>query len=430
MVNLIQSTLARIVHGSAWCGWHDLVHHHGSSGTPELDQVAAVFLVTAVGIVLVGSVVGVVGGSLVVTLTRKARHLFWAIPAANLLIYGVAVLVRPYPGGIAAQLRTPGLTYTVLEILLLILQSLGLACLMAAVYVVVRVVRSRVSRKTTRLPSSREGAARGDIRAGWQLYLDAPRADTRWAAFQEGFSAPRHGFAYMRENRQLWPYAIIPIVLNVLITTLVFVLLLLMASAFIVHLHPLFPAGWTWVVLEVLCVIAVLTLALLTTLVAWTLLQGILCGHFYGKLAREVEVRLGTSTESLKELPLCREVTDTVLDTASLMTLNIGLLLLHIVPGPGSICGIAGSLYFDGYLFGREYLDIPLSLRGKTRCERQTFARQFRGQTLGLGAAAFLMTFVPLIGSVALTAAAVGSVLLYRRLTPPGTRPEATAKGQ
>lgn len=426
MVSLIQSTVARIIHEGARCGWHDLAHHHGSSGGPELDQVATVFLITAVGIVFVGSFVGVVGGSLVVTLTRKARHLFWAVPAANVLIYGVAVLVRPYPGGISAQFRMPGLAYTVIEILLLILQSLVLACLVAAVYLGVRAVRSRMRPK----PSGQVGKAQGDIQAGWQRYLDAPRVVTRWAAFQEGFSAPRYGFAYICENRQLWPYAIIPIVLNVFITTLVFVLLLLMASAFIVHLHPLFPTGWAWAVLEVLCAIALLALALLITLVAWTLLQGLLCGHFYGKLAREVELRLGTPAEALKELPLYREVADTVLDTASLMTLNIGLLLLHIIPGLGSICGIAGSLYFDCYLLGREYLDIPLSLRGKPRRERQTFARQFRGQTLGLGAAALLMTFVPIIGSVALTAAAVGSVLLCRRLGPAETCPEATTKGK
>jgi len=254
----------------------------------------------------------------------------------------------------------------------------------------------------------------------WRAYLEAPSAASRRAAFWEGFAAPRYGLAYLRDNPQLWSYAIIPILLNVFITIVAFVLLLVAVGGFIYYLHPQFPTGWLGLLLETLSALALLLLAVLATFVLWFLLQGILGGYFYGKLARQVELRLGTPEELLTELPMYREALDTFRDVTSLILVNASLLLLHVVPVVGSIVSIAATAYFDCLLFGREYLAYPLSLRGQTRRQRNQFARQFRGQTIGLGAVVLLMTFVPILGSIVLTTAVVGAVLLHRRLAPLG----------
>jgi CysZ protein len=214
----------------------------------------------------------------------------------------------------------------------------------------------------------------------------------------------------------LWSYAVLPVVLNLLISALAFAVLLLAVVGFVTRLHPLFPPGWGWLLLEVLAGMAILLVAVLAAIVVWFVLQGVLCGHFFGKLAREVELQLGTPPEALKELPFWWQLADTLRDLAALILAHIGLLLLHVVPVLGSMASLAGSAYCDCYLFGREYLDLPLSLRGRTRRQRQAFARQFRGQTLGLGAAVLLMSAAPVIGPVLLTTAVVGAVLLHQRL--------------
>jgi hypothetical protein len=58
---------------------------------------------------------------------------------------------------------------------------------------------------------------------------------------------------------------------------------------------------------------------------------------------------------------------------------------------------------------------IPRSLRGERRIAQFRYARGISRQTVGLGAAAFLFQFVPIIGAVFLTSAVVGAVLLHRR---------------
>jgi len=82
----------------------------------------------------------------------------------------------------------------------------------------------------------------------------------------------------------------------------------------------------------------------------------------------------------------------------------------------GSLLGLCGSLYFDCYLLGRDYLGFPMSLRGMRREEQRAFSARHRWHTLGLGASVLLFTLVPVLGSILLTTAAAGAVLLNRQL--------------
>jgi uncharacterized protein involved in cysteine biosynthesis len=67
-------------------------------------------------------------------------------------------------------------------------------------------------------------------------------------------------------------------------------------------------------------------------------------------------------------------------------------------------------------LFGSDYLDYPLALRGLRRHEKQEFLKRRRPYVLGLGTTVFLASLLPFVGAVLLAAAVVGAVLLHRRL--------------
>ena len=111
--------------------------------------------------------------------------------------------------------------------------------------------------------------------------------------------------------------------------------------------------------------------------------------------------------------------------------LCILVVILVVVPGIGSVLGVAGSLYYDWLLFGEEYFDYPLALRGKRRQEKKDFIRRNRDYAMGLGAAVFLANFIPLVGSVLLATAVVGAVLLHRRLeSAPGLARDARSHGR
>ena len=247
-------------------------------------------------------------------------------------------------------------------------------------------------------------------------------AKTAAAAFREGFAVPWNGFRYMNRHPSLWRYGVIPILLNLLITIFVLALLILGVIAFATYLHPKFAAGWFGVFLEILCAIGLFVLAIGVAAGTWVLLQGILCGHYYGKLAREVELQLGMRPEDIREISLGYHILDALRDFFALAGINTAFLMLNCIPVFGSIIALCGALYFNCYIFGRDYLDYPLALRGMRRKEKHQFARQHRAHTLGLGAVVLLFNLIPILGAVVLTTAATGAVLLYRRLKPATAR--------
>lgn len=239
-----------------------------------------------------------------------------------------------------------------------------------------------------------------------------------FAALKEGAAAPWEGLRYLMRHPALWRYAIWPVLLNVLITGFVLVLLLAAAAAFAWYLHPYFPEGWTGIALEVLSFLGLLLAAIGLALVLWLLLHGILTGHFYTRLARAVELQLGTPAELLRDVPWSYQAIDAVRDAAALIGVNGALLLLNVVPIIGPVLGFAGGLYFDSWIFGAEYLDFPLALRGLRRDAKRAFLRRHREHVLGLGLVALVCMLVPVVGSVLLASAAVGAVLLHHRLAP------------
>src|SRR5688572_11663455 len=128
-----------------------------------------------------------------------------------------------------------------------------------------------------------EAAARGSP-AGIDPTLTRPTTRTGFPAFAEGFATPRDGFVFMCRHPGLWRYAVIPILLNLLITGVLVILLVAAASFFAVRIHPWFAGHWGWRVLEVLVVVGLLAVAAGLAVGAWVLLNGILCGHYHGKL--------------------------------------------------------------------------------------------------------------------------------------------------
>jgi uncharacterized protein involved in cysteine biosynthesis len=247
------------------------------------------------------------------------------------------------------------------------------------------------------------------------------------ARFGEGFRVPAEGLAYMARHPRLWRLAVVPVLLNMLITGLVILLLVGGVLWFARAMHPRFPPGAWGVVLEVAAVVAAVAVAGLLALGTWVLLNGVLCGHFYTKLAREVELQLGTPAGHMGDVPFAYQVADTFRDVAALLAVNVGLLALNVVPLVGSVIGLVLTLYFDAFIFGRDYLDFPMSLRGMRRADKLAACRARRAETVGLGAAVFLLSLVPVVGSVGLATAATGSVLMYQRWRDADAAPDASS---
>jgi len=243
-----------------------------------------------------------------------------------------------------------------------------------------------------------------------------PAARSLPAGMVEGFFTPLDGFHYLNSHPRLWRFAVLPVLLNVLITLLVLGMLFYAGMWGLEYLEPRLPAGWLGTLAKFASGVIFFVLALALAAGAWLLLGGILCGYFFSRLALQVELQLGASRAELNEVSLLYQAVDVLRDFASLALVNLFCLLLNILPGIGSTVGAGVALYFDGFILGYEYLDFPLALRGLRRREKLAFAKHHRGQTLGLGWAVLLMNFVPLLGAIGLASAAAGAVILHRRM--------------
>jgi CysZ protein len=125
---------------------------------------------------------------------------------------------------------------------------------------------------------------------------------------------------------------------------------------------------------------------------------------------------MGVAPGELRELSLAQQAIDTCYDLAALLAIHATFFVVGLVPLVGAPLALVGDFSFTWFVFGTDYVSIPLELRGMRRHERRQFCRRHLGQTLGLGAVVFVMQFLPIVGALFLTTAAAGSVSLHRRL--------------
>lgn len=236
------------------------------------------------------------------------------------------------------------------------------------------------------------------------------------SAFVEGFTLPLEGYRFMRANPSLWRFAWLPIVLNSLLTMAVLAGLVFVAIKFNAWLFGWVGEGWFWSIVQGVAWVGLGVLFLGIGVALALVLGMIFFGYFYGKLAHAVELKIGTRPEELTELSVMSEVVESISALFELIIVNVSLLLVHLLPGIGSFLGGAATWYYDSYIFGSEFLDYGMVLRGMKRKERRAFTKRFRLHTLGLGSSVMVFNFVPILGAAVLTTAVVGGVFLRQRL--------------
>ena len=248
------------------------------------------------------------------------------------------------------------------------------------------------------------------------------RAAGHVRSFIMGVSSPFHGLSFLLRHKSLIPYAIVPFLVNLTVTLFLLGMLLFSAVAIMYWIHgmPYFAIDAWHRTQEVLLDLAILAALLGLTAASYILLGGVLTTYFNERLARRVEILLGTPAEYLKEATLREQAVDGLRGFVTIALTSGGCALLGCIPLI-NLVGIVISFYVDWFVYGYQYFEMPMSLRGMRRKPRREFARRHRAKVLGLGATVFCIGLIPIVGSVFLTTAAVGSVLLYHKLPPPGT---------
>ena len=120
--------------------------------------------------------------------------------------------------------------------------------------------------------------------------------------------------------------------------------------------------------------------------------------------------------DEITSITFLQEVSDTFRMLGSLILNFFIFFLVGFIPIVGGPIAIVGSMYRTWFLFGFDFIDYPLSLRGNRRADKLIFTRRHRAHTLGLGASVFCLGFLPIVNSVLLTTAVIGAVMVNRRL--------------
>ncbi|GIX46760.1 MAG: hypothetical protein KatS3mg131_0971 [Candidatus Tectimicrobiota bacterium] len=247
-----------------------------------------------------------------------------------------------------------------------------------------------------------------------------------------GFAYAWRGLAFLVRHRRLWPWALLPMAVNVVVFTAAFALFLFfypdlyaLATGFLPLEPPASWYGWLWQaplrLLAWMIGLLLLVTALVVIYVAFLLLGTVIAEPFLDVLSQRVEQLVrgqpleapATLRGALRELGA--GVFDELRKLGFFLGVQLALLLLGLVPPLTPLTVVAGTLFTLLFL-PLEYAGFAMDHRHLRFAQRRAFIWQHRWAMLGFGAAAFLTLLVPLLNFVCLPALVVGGTLLFLEL--------------
>ncbi len=212
-------------------------------------------------------------------------------------------------------------------------------------------------------------------------------------------------------------YVVIPVMVN----TVLFLLLAYLAVSYFRDLTTWLvdlAGSWsTWILGPLLWLLFVPLLALLM-IHSFVALTGILGSPFYSLMAQRLEER-GVGSPVFPDegvVGILRDLSYTVRqEVYKLLYFTFWLipfLLLYLIPGLNLLAPFALTAY-AAWSLALECLDFAMSNHRIPFSRQRALLKQRRGFTLGFGATALVLSFVPLVNLVIIPAAVAGGVQVW-----------------
>lgn len=276
-------------------------------------------------------------------------------------------------------------------------------------------------------PATSSGLVPGDLRrlpGGAPSPLLGPLPRKSLARFAVGFGCPFRAVPFLLFRPPLWIYLLAPLLVNLLLLGLALWGAWELAPT-VVNLLWTRPADG---VLEVFWVITAVLTGLLLIMVALALsyaVAGIVATPFNDLLSEKVvEELLGPTIEPLSWRRMARDtvvsVGHSLLNLLIYLLVMVPLFLLDFVPVVGPVLSALGSVIATSFFLGRDLMDGPLTRRRLTWRQKASLIRRQRALSSGLGAAAALLLWIPVVNLLLMPLAITGGALLYSRLLANG----------
>jgi CysZ protein len=236
----------------------------------------------------------------------------------------------------------------------------------------------------------------------------ATPARARALGFLGGVSALIRGVGYLFARPRLWPLAVAPVAM----TLILFVGVIIGATIWVNHLIGGESAAFLYLTATLITLI-VLAIAFFT----FTVVGTALASPFLDLLGARVETALLPSGRGVQS-SFVRDTIRSVGDTIRVLVLQIVVLLvslpLNLIPVVGTVAWIG----IGAWLAAFDYLDFPLARHHYVWKERWAFLRRHAWPALGFGVGVFGLLLIPFLNLCILPIAAVAGTLLYLDLRP------------
>jgi CysZ protein len=233
---------------------------------------------------------------------------------------------------------------------------------------------------------------------------------------QEGLMAVPRGLGLIARRPSLWPFVLIPLVINIGLFSLGIWLAGDYFGAWVDQLMAALPGwlAWLYWVLWILFAVA----AALIVFLAFNLIANLIAAPFNVVLADAVAKKLtgkplgddGGIGRALREIPAA--LRDELRKLLYFLVRAIPLALLFLIPGV-NVAAPFIWLLFSAWILSIEYLDYPMGNAGLTFREQRRQLAARRTLALGFGGGVLIGTMIPLLNLIVMPSAVAGATRLW-----------------
>lgn len=235
--------------------------------------------------------------------------------------------------------------------------------------------------------------------------------------FVQGFLYLFRGVGYLLGHTELWPYAVMPLVVNF------FIVSALGVGAFFLfpELRSMLwtkPVEWYLLILWYCLNFLLVAVTVFLLFLAFIILSGIIAGPFNSKLARYTRESLtGRRLDPAGGIyvdvfvTLLNEVKKLVYFTA----MQLLILPLNLIPVAGSVVYAVVGGYLTWMFLGYAFLEYPIEQEAWviSMRQRRQYLRSRRWAVLGFGCSASLLFLLPFVNIFLAPVAVTGASMLY-----------------
>jgi CysZ protein len=217
-------------------------------------------------------------------------------------------------------------------------------------------------------------------------------------------------------KKGIFPYVIIPMIINALLFTLAAILSIAQIGDLIEWIMPQLPDWLQWLYYLMWVFFTLATLIVVFFLVV--LLSNIIAAPFNTLLAEAVERHLGHQPEqnsisnltgALAEFP--KAIGNEVVKLGYFAKLAIPLLILFLIPGINLVAPFLWII-FSAWMLTLEYSDFHLGNHGMLFKKQREILGQEKMLCLGFGGASMLATLIPVLNFIAIPASVAGATVM------------------